>query len=258
MPLLWAKIWAKLYAPSRPPVFLPKSMAEKPRSVLITRAAAAQDDTAAQLSARGYMAIPAPCLKICATPLKLPRNPVQAVVIGSANALPSLPASLRGIKLLAVGDATADAAQKAGFKIVYSAAGDGAALADLAAASLNPASGPLLLPCAAGEGKNLASLLRARGFTVYRRTAYRVTIPKTLPPAALAALREAQVYAAIFLSARTAENFIRLLPAADRHYVENLMAVAIGKLTADRLKRLPWGAIRVASRPALNEVLDLL
>ncbi len=71
--------------------------------------------TAALLTARAYSPVIAPLLTI------LPRDPVlpppealQAVLVGSGNAVDHLPAAYRRLRLLAVGDATAARARRAG------------------------------------------------------------------------------------------------------------------------------------------------
>ncbi len=181
---------------------------------------------------------------------------IQAILLTSANAIPALLPS--ATPLFAVGDATADAACAAGFAQVHSADGDAHALAALATRSLRPNAGPVLLACGAGEGQALTATLRQAGFTVHRRIAYAATSPTTFPANAAAAIATGQLRAAIFLSTATAENFVRLCPHELHAKLAAITALAIGNRAADALKPLPWGGLRAARHPTLNEVLALL
>lgn len=197
-------------------------------------------------------------LGIVHRPLTRPGRP-QAVLVTSGNALPALPAALHATPLLAVGDATAARARAAGFAEVLSAGRDAAALADLAAARLDPAAGPLLLASGAGQGFELAAALRVSGFTVIRRVAYVAQPATALPQAARAALAAGQVGTALFFSPETARVFVTLLqrdmPPA---IVQGVVALAISSRTADALFPLPWRHVRVASQPDQDTLLTLL
>ena len=93
---------------------------------------------------RNFMLVLAPVLTVVPRKTNAVSLP-QAALITSGNAISALPAALHDVPLLAVGDATAERARRAGFARVHSAGRDAAALADLAAAILTPAAGPLLL-----------------------------------------------------------------------------------------------------------------
>ncbi|MFC7542534.1 uroporphyrinogen-III synthase [Siccirubricoccus deserti] len=74
----------------------------------------------------------------------------------------------------------------------------------MAAATLDPAAGPLLLAVGAGYGQELARALRVLGFRVTRRIAYAAKPAATLPEAARLALDQGEVVAALFFSPRSA------------------------------------------------------
>ena len=76
----------------------------------------------------GYLPIVAPMLRIVASGAFPPLS-AQAIVITSANAVPALNRQTRATPVFAVGDATADAARKAGFAATISAGRDAEALA---------------------------------------------------------------------------------------------------------------------------------
>ncbi len=177
----------------------------------------------------------------------------------SGNALPGLPAQLHGVRLLAVGDATAERARAAGFRDVGSAGGDAAALDELVARSCAERGAPLLLACGAGQGMALQTRLRGRGFRVLRRVTYAAHPMRHLPEPARAALRQGDVAAALFFSPASASAFAAALRRAGQ--VEALRAVvaaAISQAAAGPLAPLPWRDIRVASRPNQDELLACL
>ena len=182
---------------------------------------------------------------------------VQAVLVTSGNALPALPASLHGLPLLAVGDATAQRALAAGFTQVCSADGDAVALGALASTACPPGA-VLLLATGAGQGWALAADLRARGFRVHRRAVYAARPVRRLPPAARDALAGRALRAALFLSADTARAFAHALPAGLHPLLRDIEALAIGQPAAEALARLPWRRVRVSAKPTLESVLALL
>src|SRR5512136_604668 len=105
-------------APTRRATSLPDSFR---RGVLVTRPEPGARDTAERLRALGFVPVMAPAL--CIKPVAAALGDlaeIQAVVVPSGNALPALPAELRGITVLAVGDATAARARDAGFRDVRS------------------------------------------------------------------------------------------------------------------------------------------
>ena len=181
--------------------------------------------------------------------------PVQAVLVTSGNAIPALPARLRRLKLLAVGDATAARAREAGFADVASAGRDAAALAALAGRLLDPGTDPLLLAIGEGQGAELAASLRDAGFRVLRRVAYAALPARILPVAARRALARRAVGHALFFSPAIAHAAVRLLRGLA---TEAITALAISPATATALSPLKWAGIRVASSPDQEALLALL
>ncbi len=227
------------------------------QTVLVTRPEPGCGATAAQLAACGHTAILAPFLTVRPCPVSLPpAATLQAVVAASGNAT-ALPLCHRDLPLLAVGDATAQRGRTAGFKTVYSAGGDGAALAALAIQLLAPADGPILLATGRGQGADLAASLRQAGFTVHRRAVYAAAAIGRFPPAADEAIR-LRLDAALFFSAETARAFARLIPEELSAQLCRTRAVAIGARAAAELRHLPWRALHVALHPTQDEVLALL
>src|SRR5687768_7761156 len=115
--------------------------------VLVTRPLEEARQFAERLSAFGIEAVLTPLLSIEFLDAALPPLAgVQAFIATSANGVRALAARTaeRALPLYAVGDATARAAQDAGFTTVSSAAGDSHDLAALLQRQLDPAHGRLL------------------------------------------------------------------------------------------------------------------
>ncbi len=188
-----------------------------------------------------------------------PARHIQAVLITSANALPALAALDHATTLFAVGDATAARARADGFADVRSAGRDAEALAELVAADLQPQAGPLLLVSGAGQGMALAADLRARGFVVRRRVAYRSVLVDKIAEPVLDVLRNGSLGYVMFFSADTARAFVRCIGGrSEAKLLAQIEALAISDQTARALSTLPWRAIRVASLPNQDELVALL
>lgn len=228
--------------------------------VLITRPEPGGSETAARVAALGFAPILAPGLVLAPTPFTPPRH-AQAVLLTSRAAARAMPAL--GLPILAVGEGTAAEATARQLGPVEAAAGDAHALAALAAARLDPAAGPLLLAVGAGYGQELAQALRALGFRVLRRIAYRASPAVSLPPYALESLTHGRVVAALFFSPRSAECAITLLRQSGlASRAAAITALAISPRVADRarlaLAPALWRGIRTAARPEQDVLLGLL
>jgi uroporphyrinogen-III synthase len=218
----------------------------------------------------GWAGVAAPLLQIHQLPADLPPpTHLQAILVTSARALPVLQPAYKGLPLFAVGAATAKAARERGHRYVLSADGDATDLLRLAKAHLAHAAAPsrptfdpghVLLLSGVGEGKALAVSL-AEQFSVAHRFVYATSPVASLPEAVSQALLapEQPLNAALFFSAATAEVFVTLAEAAGlRDTLSHVDALAISAPTARVLARLPWRAVRVASRPNQDELLALL
>lgn len=235
-------------------------MPDTAAGVLITRPDPGATETAARVAALGYRPVVAPLLEISRLNATLPPSGhVQAILATSGNAIPALPVSHRHLPLFAVGEATAELARAAGFVTVTSADGDSNALASLVVQSCVRSAGPLLFACGRDQGQALAGDLRARGFAVVRRVVYAATPPNVLPDTAREAFAAGSLTAALFFSAETARQCVRLLEAARlQEAVRSVDALAIGRPAAVALQVLPWRQTRVAAQPNQDAMLALL
>ncbi|MGG5888305.1 uroporphyrinogen-III synthase [Falsiroseomonas sp. HC035] len=219
-------------------------------------------ETMARLRALGFRALAMPALVLRPRRFALPQ--CQAVLLTSRAAARALPPQPRGLPLLAVGEATAEAARAAGWADAMAASGTAEDLARLAAHRLDPAAGPLLLAVGQGYALDLAADLRRRGFRVLRRVAYAATPATSVPAPVLAALRggngPGQV---LFHSPRSAACAITLLREAGlAAKLADMVALAISPRVADAarvaLAPLAWREMRVAGRPSEDALLALL
>ena len=227
-----------------------------PRGVLVTRPQPDADETGRLLAARGFDPVIAPVMVLHERPVQ-PLGRFDAVVTASRNAIGGLPDRLKPVTLLAVGSATAARARAAGFTTVLDADGDAAALTRLAQRRLDPGS-RVLLAHGLRQGDALADALGGAGFDVVRACSYAVQPARRLPTAATAALEAGTLAAALFLSAETAQNFVRLLPPRQAPALAVVRALVIGERVGNVLAGLPWRDVRVAFKPTLDDVLALL
>jgi uroporphyrinogen-III synthase len=234
--------------------------------LLVTRPEAEARAFAAALAAEGVESVVAPLLAIVPVgPAPLDLAGVQALLVTSANGARALAARTvrRDLPALAVGTATARALVEAGFADVRDAGGDAAALAALAARSLDPARGALLW--ASGEDTAGApdAALAAHGFAVRRIVLYRAAAAAALPEAARRVLAADALDGVALFSPRSAEILLALVAAADlAPRCARLDAYCLSDAVAAPLRRdaagIPWRRVRVAERPETDSLLRLI
>ncbi len=232
--------------------------------MLVTRPEPGAEETGRRLAALGWVPVLAPALSLAPRPLAAPAG-VQALLLTSRAAARAVrPGTLpAGLPVLAVGEATAAEARHSGFVKIEAAAGDAVALAQLAAARLDPAAGPLLLAVGEGYGLEVALALRQRGFRVQRRVAYAAAPAPVLPDPAKQALEAGRVVAVLFFSPRSAHCAITLIQEAGlAETAASVMAFALSPRVAAALQAAPaplaWRGVRVADRPDQDSLLQLL
>jgi uroporphyrinogen-III synthase len=236
---------------------------EKPGlRALVTRPREEADSLIAALATLGVDALVEPLMEIhYQAPEALDLDGVQAILCTSANGVRALAraSSVRGVPLLAVGDATAARARAEGFGSVESAGGDVGDLARLAGARLRPQNGPLLHVAGNVVAGDLAGLLRAQGFTVERHVLYEARAASALSPAALDSLRAGAIAFALFFSPRTAAIFAKLADVAGvTECCARVTALSISEAADAALAGLPWHDRRIAERPNQPALLDAL
>jgi uroporphyrinogen-III synthase len=228
--------------------------------ILVTRPEADGAAIARRLEALGHQPLLAPLLTVHLLPHPpLELRGVQAVLATSANGVRAFAENqpVRDLPLFTVGPQSAAAARDLNFTHVRSAGGDAAALADMAAESLQPDAGPLLHVAAEEADSGLADRLAAEGFHLRRENLYRVEVARHLPDDAAQALRQGVVDAALFFSPRSAGIFAQCL-ARDQLPVGKLIAICISANTAAALEGLAFAQTRIAAMPDQDGVLACL
>jgi uroporphyrinogen-III synthase len=230
--------------------------------LLVTRPSDDSLATAAVLRARGHTAVIAPLMHV-----RFYEGPqralsgVQAVLATSANGVRALAtrSARRDVPFYAVGPQTADAARRAGFTTVRSAEGDSNALADIAAAELDPANGSLLHAAGAETAGRLRQALQARGFTVESEILYDAVPVSVLPPEAAQALRDDALDGVLLYSPRSAKIFAVLVGDAGlAEKCARLDAFCISAATATALGPLAFARVAVAGAPNQDGMLALI
>ena len=236
--------------------------------VLITRHESAAGKLAVDLQTRGYEPVIEPQLEIVDTGVEIDLAGVQAVLASSANGIAALSRRIGSgnmpgkIRVLTVGDATAEAARDCGFTDVESAAGDASSLAALASARCDPAAGRLLHVAGGHIAGNMADQLERAGFTVDRAVLYEARTPAALGKDTARRISAGDIDAVLFYSSRTAETFFRLADEAGlRDACAAMSAVCLSAAVAEAAKKIDWRRVRVAASPdgaAMVTALDAL
>ena len=185
---------------------------------------------------------------------------VQAILLTSANGARALAAAgdqaAKRLPVLAVGQATAEAARRGGFKKVESANGDVADLAAFAAARLRPEAGRLVHVAGRVSAGCLAGRLRAAGFAAARVPLYEAVPARALSPPARRALEGRTLAGAALFSPRTAAllaKLVRETGLAPR--VGTMTAFCLSDAVAAGAAALPWRRVAVADAPRQDALM---
>lgn len=227
--------------------------------LLITRALEDAQETAALLKKRGHEPILAPTIDIVMNPATLSFADVQAVLATSRIGVQALALSTphRDIPILAVGEATAEAAVRAGFAIVRAAQGTVEALEQLAARSLSPERGALLHVTGSVVAGDLTGWLTGRGFDVRRAILYEARPCPGLPADARAALGHRTAGGALFFSPRTARLFGDLA-GQDKPAFAAMTAFCLSEAVGAAARSVGFSRIVVAKAPTQEALLEAI
>ena len=186
------------------------------KKIWITRAQPAADLTADRVRALGHEPLVAPLLTVRALDnVEIDLAGVAALAFTSANGVRAFAerSGDRGLKVFAVGAATAQAARHAGFRSVLSSEGDVAALARGIVARRGELKGAVLHAGAAELAGDLTGALEQAGLEARRIVLYE-TLPVTLAePQLKAALRAHAVLLHSPRAARVLAQMLRKQPA---------------------------------------------
>lgn len=226
--------------------------------VLVTRPRGQAEATAELLRQRGYEPLVDSVLTIESVPLP-PIDPagLAALAVTSANAVPSLPAPLRGLPVFCVGQRTAAALRRAGWDVTAVACGDGASLARTIAAELPP--GRVLHPGGEDRAPGLSDGLVQAGFMLDHAVTYRAVPVTSLPEATRRALEADRLDVVLLMSPRTARVWCGLVTLAGlARRATHLLAGCLSPAVADAAACLPWREVRIAMSRDHQALVDSL
>jgi uroporphyrinogen-III synthase len=230
-------------------------MAGRRQRIWITRAQPGADVTAERVRAMGHDAVVAPLLAVRVLPdVSVELHGVAALAFTSANGVRAFAdvSGERGLKVFAVGAATAQAARAAGFKSVLSADGDVEALAEGIAARRSELRGAVLHPGALEPAGDLAGALEKQGVEARRLILYE-TAPVDLGDAEAEALGRSD--AVLLHSPRAAQVLAKLLRA---HPAPELRALGLSKAVVKPLARTRMAAKVFPPFPLESALLNLI
>ena len=230
-------------------------MASRRQSIWITRAQPGAAATAERVRALGHDPVVAPLLTV--RPLAdvaVDLHGVAALAFTSANGVRAFAdaSGERGLKVFAVGAATALAARAVGFKSVLSADGDVMALAEGIAARRSELRGVVLHPGAAEPAGDLCGALASQGVEARALILYE-TIPGH--PDEAAAPEIARCDAVLLHSPGASRALARYLKA---HPAPNLRALGLSKAVLSPLSRTPLAQRAFPPMPLEAALLNLI
>lgn len=236
--------------------------------LLVTRPEQDAADLARMLEALGHTVVLEPLLRI--EPVAgavVAEKSYQALLVTSANGVRALAQSpqfgrLKTTPVLAVGRASGEAAQAAGFASVRDAAGDLEDLARLVADTCDPAAGPLLYAAGRRVSGDLKGLLERRGFSVDRAVLYEAVESAALSAETAGHLRRRELDGVLLYSPRTARIWAGCAIAAGladaalsiSHFC---LSDAVAETLSQRLGQMP-ADVRVANAPNEEALMAVL
>ena len=166
-----------------------------------------------KLASKGHQVLSAPMISIAYfDDVSIPQAEWQAILVTSANSVRALERlgahrPLLSTPVLAVGPASTEAAQSAGFETVHNANGDLSALSQLASSMLEPGAGPLLYPSGTRISGDLKGQLEALGYACTRLPLYDAVAADGIPGNVARPIRSGQIDGVLLYSPRTAKNW---------------------------------------------------
>ena len=222
--------------------------------ILTTRPESDSLKDIAYLKDKGFEAISSPLLTIHALGAELPSiKDFDSVVLTSQHAARLIKdKDILALPCFAVGEATAQAASEAGFKNIIAGESNAADLTETI--KKNP---PTRLLWLSGQdiSYDIKAGLEADNIVCERYPLYKAELVDDFTPMALEALKAGDVGAVLIHSARTGEQFKKLIERYHLSSVQrNMTYIAISEEVA-RLYGADWGNVRVAKSPKREAML---
>lgn len=228
--------------------------------ILITRPHDDAVRTAEMVKASGLIPFIEPMLKVGTfSDIDLPQDlsAYQGLVFTSVNAVRAVSSLIESHDLTAyaVGKRTAEEAKKAGWKNLRIAKGHSRDLSALLAEEEDREGKPFLHL----SGRHIVKPLKAGYHQIERRVVYEARKVVSLSEECLSLLDKGEFTAALFYSARTAENFETLVQQYGRsECLSSIKALCIGERVVKSLRKEKWQDVHHARTPDGNGMKNLL
>jgi uroporphyrinogen-III synthase len=209
-----------------------------------------------KLKSLGHEVLSSPLLEIVQNAqVTIPDRPWAAILVTSANGIRHLPPDhvAADVRVIAVGEQSAEAARICGFHTVESHGGDVTRLAAWITGHVSPSVGPLLYVTGKEISGDLAGALATSGFDVHRVETYQaVARPLSLSARDIAASDGVLLY-----SPRSAKLWVSEIRAKTvMNDVRSLRHFCLSQVVADQLPQ-DWLKV-VASEANESALLELL
>jgi len=236
--------------------------------VMVTRPQPDAGEQARKLEALGIRVLIEPLLKIeFLAPAGLDAKALagaQGLIVTSRNGLRALAQlslfeEARHLPLLAVGGATARAAEKLGFAKVHEGPGRAEDLVDTIRDRFRPGEGALIQLAGEDQAFDLKGALADEGFQVITHVLYRASPKQELSGTLMSAFELSSVDGVILMSPRTAKTYLRLIAAAGLNEAAGRCAhFCLSQAVADAAAGLAQAQYLVANRPREDDLLALV
>lgn len=226
--------------------------------VWVTRSSPGASATSEALNALGFETITAPLVETRALEFDPPSaRDFDAAAFSSAAAVRLFvaDAEMRSLPVLTVGDATAAAARRAGWRQVDSADGDVSALAALIARRFP--GGRILHPCARDPAGDLAGALNSAACRVTSLPVYETVSATKWPEGLVSAVRTAPI-AGILVQSPSAGRALAELGSNDPSDLRNAVVFALSDACAAPLRSMPFREIIVSPFPKQEALLKVV
>lgn len=214
-------------------------------TLILTRPAGLNAKTAAKAEAAGIKTIQAPLMVIESIPHVLPQDAHEALLLTSVQAVPAAAPCVH-LPVYAVGPVTAEAARKAGFKVVAEGATDGRAIVQTAFKQ----GVRRLLHLRGEDGAELSPPAELQITTI---PVYRAVLATSLSKEAHTALSHPQNVIIALFSPRAAACFARLVDQTNLPR-EQISLITISE-NATKAAGADWKATATAAKPTTEAML---
>lgn len=240
--------------------------------IWFTQTGSLDDDYISLANKLGYKAIQSPLLEIEQTHLTLPHNAAdyQAVVITSGNtfaALKALNHQFYQLPIYCVGDQTAIAAKKSGFKNVISANADLNTLETILDNDLNASAGDVLYL----SGYDITRELIVGDINIERIICYKAQSINMLPDDIKELIRTNQIKALALFSARGGKALGKIFQSREKIHVHpsanpvnllsqlhSIKALCLSDKVVNSIESMPFEHVRVAASPDRKAMIDMI